>query len=459
MNMNKNYINHLFLTVSMIWIICGCEENTSTIIEEEDDILSGGATTTNLVGSLAFSQPAPNLSQENLNKHLLGDVLFEAAFVKAPATINPGLGPLFNNSSCVNCHIADGRGRPPLGGEQLETMLFRISIPGNDINNGPKPVPGFGRQLQVKSVLGYEPEGNVTISYETIYGTYPDGTSYSLVRPDYNISGRIGSGFLYSPRVAPFVFGTGLLEAIKESDIITLADENDDNQDGVSGRPNFVWNVREETFEIGRFGWKANTPTLLQQLAAAYVNDIGITSPYFPIENCADGTQCDTTGDDPEIDQLTLDMVEIYLQTLAVPSRRNYNDADVKRGKILFKQAGCNSCHTTTFTTGTHKSVPELSNQKIHPYTDLLLHDMGDELADGRPDFMADGNEWRTPPLWGIGLVTVVNGHTNFLHDGRARNLEEAILWHFGEGEKSREKFMNLSKNDRSALIKFLNSL
>jgi len=457
--MNKNYINHLFLTVSMIWIICGCEENTSTIIEEEDDILSGGATTTNLVGSLAFSQPAPNLSQENLNKHLLGDVLFEAAFVKAPATINPGLGPLFNNSSCVNCHIADGRGRPPLGGEQLETMLFRISIPGNDINNGPKPVPGFGRQLQVKSVLGYEPEGNVTISYETIYGTYPDGTSYSLVRPDYNISGRIGNGFLYSPRVAPFVFGTGLLEAIKESDIITLADENDDNQDGVPGRPNFVWNVREETFEIGRFGWKANTPTLLQQLAAAYVNDMGITSPYFPIENCADGTQCDTPGDDPEIDQLTLDMVEIYLQTLAVPSRRNYNDADVKRGKILFKQAGCNSCHTTTFTTGTHKSVPELSNQKIHPYTDLLLHDMGDELADGRPDFMADGNEWRTPPLWGIGLVTVVNGHTNFLHDGRARNLEEAILWHFGEGEKSREKFMNLSKNDRSALIKFLNSL
>lgn len=457
--MNKNYINHLFLTVLMIWIICGCEENTSTIIEEEDDILSGGATTTNLVGSLAFSQPAPNISQENLNKHLLGDVLFEAAFVKAPATINPGLGPLFNNSSCVNCHIADGRGRPPLGGEQLETMLFRISIPGNDINNGPKPVPGFGRQLQVKSVLGYEPEGNVSISYETIYGTYPDGTSYSLVRPDYNISGRIGSGFLYSPRVAPFVFGTGLLEAIKESDIITLADENDDNRDGVSGRPNFVWNVREETFEIGRFGWKANTPTLLQQLAAAYVNDIGITSPYFPIENCADGTQCDTTGDDPEIDQLTLDMVEIYLQTLAVPSRRNYNDADVKRGKILFKQAGCNSCHTTTFTTGTHKSVPELSNQKIHPYTDLLLHDMGDELADGRPDFMADGNEWRTPPLWGIGLVTVVNGHTNFLHDGRARNLEEAILWHFGEGENSREKFMNLSKNDRSALIKFLNSL
>ena len=457
--MKKKYFTCLIFTFLIPLIFLGCEENTTPPIEEEDDIFSGGATTTNLVGSLAFSQPASNLSQENLDKHLLGDVFFEAAFVKAPAIINPGLGPLFNNSSCVNCHIADGRGRPPLGGEQLETMLFRISIPGTDEHNGPNPVPGFGRQLQVKSVLGYDPEGSVTISYETINGTYPDGTPYSLIKPNYNISGRIGNGFLYSPRVAPFVFGVGLLEAIRESDILALADENDADQNGVSGKPNYVWNVQTQSFEVGRFGWKANTPTLLQQLAAAYVNDMGITSPYFLVENCAGGTQCDTTSDDPEIDQHTLDMVEVYLQTLAVPSRRNYNDADVKRGKELFKQVGCNSCHTTIFTTGTHNSIPELSNQKIHPYTDLLVHDMGDELADGRPDFDANGNEWRTPPLWGIGLVSIVNGHTNFMHDGRARNLEEAILWHFGEGENSREKFMNLNKNDRAALLKFLNSL
>lgn len=457
--MLKKYFQLFVLSVIVVFISLGCEESNTPIVEEEDDILSGGGTTTDLVGSLAFSQPAPNLTQENLDKHIIGDALFEAAFVKAPATINPGLGPLFNNSSCVNCHIADGRGRPPLGGEQLETMLFRISISGTDENNGPNPVPGFGRQLQVRSVLGYDPEGTVTISHETINGTYPDGTPYSLVKPNYNISGRIGSGFLNSPRVAPFVFGVGLLEALKESDLLALADENDSNEDGVSGKANYVWNVQTQSFELGRFGWKANTPTLLQQLAAAYVNDMGITSPYFPTENCAGGTQCDTTSDDPEIDQHTLDMVEVYLQTLAVPSRRNYNEADVKHGKKLFKQVGCNSCHTTQFITGTHKSIPELSNQKIHPYTDLLLHDMGDELADGRPDFNANGNEWRTPPLWGIGLVSIVNGHTNFLHDGRARNLEEAMLWHFGEGENSRNKFMNLSKSDREALIKFLNSL
>lgn len=457
--MKKKFLTYLIFTFLISLILLGCEENTTPIVEEENDILSGGATTTDLVGSLAFSQPAPNLTQENLDKHIIGDALFEAAFVKAPAIINPGLGPLFNNSSCVNCHIADGRGRPPLGGEQLETMLFRISISGSDEHNGPNPVLGFGRQLQVRSVLGYDPEGSVTISSETINGTYPDGTPYSLIKPIYNITGRIGSGFLYSPRVAPFVFGIGLLEAIAEQDILALADENDINNDGVSGKPNYVWNVQTQSFELGRFGWKANTPTLLQQIAAAYVNDMGITSPYFPEENCADGTQCDTTSDDPEIDQRTLDMVEVYLQTLAVPSRRNYEDAVVKRGKEVFKQVGCNSCHTTTFTTGTHKSIPELSNQKIHPYTDLLLHDMGDELADGRPDFNASGNEWRTPPLWGIGLVSIINGHTNFLHDGRARNLEEAILWHGGEAKTVRDKFMNLSKSDRESLIKFLNSL
>ena len=342
--MKKKYFLNLIFTFLISLILLSCEENTTPVVEEENDVLSGGATTTDFVGSLAFSQPAPNLSQENLDKHIIGDALFEAAFVKAPAIINPGLGPLFNNSSCVNCHIADGRGRPPFGAEQLETMLFRISIPGSDEHNGPNPVPGFGRQLQTRSILGYDTEGSVTISNEIINGTYPDGTTYSLLKPNYNITGRIGSGFLYSPRVAPFVFGVGLLEAITEQDILALADENDLNGDGVSGKPNYVWNVQTQSFELGRFGWKANTPNLIQQLAAAYVNDMGVTSPYFPTENCADGTQCDTTSDDPEIDQHTLDMVEVYLQTLAVPSRRNYNDADVKRGKEIFKQVGCNSC-------------------------------------------------------------------------------------------------------------------
>lgn len=186
---------------------------------------------------------------------------------------------------------------------------------------------------------------------------------------------------------------------------------------------------------------------------------MGITSPYFPLENCHSNSSCDTTGDDPEITQEFLEAVEFYVQTLAVPSRRNYDKPEVKTGKGLFKEIGCNSCHITEFTTRNHPKVAEVSNQKIHPYTDLLLHDMGDELSDNRPDFNSNGNDWRTPPLWGIGLVEIVNGHTFFLHDGRARTLEEAILWHNGEGKKSKEKFMNLDKTNRNALISFLNSL
>ncbi len=457
--MLKRYIIFVFLLTIGLILYQGCEESNSPFTEDDDDIQSGGAVTTSLSGSLAYSQPAPNLSNEGLGKHLLGDIQFEQVFVEAPAAINPGLGPLFNNNSCVNCHIGDGRGRPPLNGEQFETMLVRISLPGADEYNAPVSVYEFGTQLQDRAVFGYEPEGRVNISYEILNGKYPDGTAYTLSKPKYQITGRIGNNVLISPRVAPAVFGIGLLEAIKEEDILAHADPNDLNQDGVSGKPNYVWNYKTNYRELGRIGLKANTPTLEQQNAAAYRNDIGVTAPIFPTENCSGSSKCDQLSDDPEVSQEILDLVTFYVQTLAVPARRNYNDNEVKRGKMLFKQIGCNSCHVTQFTTGLHKTVPELSGQKIHPYTDLLLHDMGEELADNRPDFEANGNEWRTPPLWGIGLVKIVNGHSNFLHDGRARNLEEAILWHFGEGKNSRQKFMNLSKSDRDALVKYLNSL
>ena len=450
-------ITFLFL---LFYFLQSCKENTTDPVEApEDDILSGGATTVMINGSLAFSQPAANLSGENLDKHLAGDSHFEQSFVKAPSQINPGLGPLFNNNSCINCHISDGRGNPPIAGEQLETMLIRISVPGTGEHNSPNPVPGYGTQLQTQTIIGYEPEGSVQITYTEMPGKYPDGTTYSLRKPNYIITGNVPGGILISPRVAPFIIGLGLLEAIPEEAILANADENDINQDGVSGRTNYVWNYKDNRTELGRFGWKANTPTLIQQAASAYNQDIGITSPLFPMENCYSSGQCDTTNDDPEISQKILDEVELYVQTLGVPARRNYDDPTVKLGKALFTQVGCNSCHITEFTTGTFTKVPELSNQKIHPYTDLLLHDMGEELADNRPDFEATGREWRTPPLWGIGLVQVVNGYSFLLHDGRARNLEEAILWHFGEGENSREKFMNLSKSEREALIKYLQSL
>jgi CxxC motif-containing protein (DUF1111 family) len=444
--------------VAILLVLNSCKENSASPPEEntqEDDILSGGALTTFSSGGNAFSLPAPNLSAEDLDKHSKGDHQFEQRFVQVPAPINPGLGPLFNNNGCITCHVADGRGEAGISG----TMLFRISIPGEDEYGGPNPVSGFGTQLQDKALIGYEPEGNVNITYTEISGKYPDGTGYSLQKPNYSLSGRISSGILLSPRIPPSVFGMGLLESIPAEDIISLADESDNNKDGISGKVNWVWNYKTNEEEIGRFGWKANTPTLLQQTASAYNEDIGITSPYFPLENCYSNGMCDTSNDDPEITEETLEEVTFYVQTLAVPARRNFDDAYVKRGKLIFKQVGCESCHVSTFTTELNSEIPELSNQKIHPYTDLLLHDMGDELADNRPDYKANGNEWRTAPLWGIGLIEIVNGHLSFLHDGRAKSLEEAILWHGGEAKKSKENFMNLIKSDRDALIKFLKSL
>ncbi len=452
----------LIIFFLIAFFLIGCKENIYSppeADESEDDILSGGAATTFTNGSLSYSLPAPNLSAENLEIHLKGDMQFEQSFVKAPALVNPGLGPLFNNNSCSNCHVGDGRGRPPFEGGQLESMLIRISISGSDIHGGPNPVPGFGDQLQTKAVLGSEPEGFVNISYVEIQGSYPDGTKYSLRQPLYNISGSVTSGILHSPRVAPSVFGLGLLEAVPEQTILANADEEDNNGDGISGKANYVWNFRTNKFEIGKFGWKANTPTLLQQTAGAYNNDMGITSVYYPMENCYSNENCDTAGDDPEITTETLNSVALYVQTLAVPSRRNFDDPAVKSGKTLFRQIGCASCHITELKTGIHPEIPELSHQTIHPYTDLLLHDMGEELADNRPDYKADGREWRTPPLWGIGLVEIVNGHTFFMHDGRARNFEEAILWHNGEGKTSKENFVKLSKENRESLIKFLKSL
>ncbi len=337
-------------------------------------------------------------------------------------------------------------------------MLFRISSEGENEFGGPKPISTYGTQLQNKARVGYQPEGNVTINHSEIEGTYPM-TSYFLRNPDYILNGNLGNDVLLSPRVAPSVFGLGLLEAVSDENIIAMSDEYDSNQDGISGKVNYVWNVKDKRNEVGKFGWKANAPNLLQQTAAAYNQDIGITSPYFPLESCYGSNNCDTLNDDPEISQDILNDVVLYVQTLAVPARRNYNNADVKLGKSLFNQLGCNSCHVTKLETGTHSELVELSNQTIHPYTDLLLHDMGKGLADNRPDFKAAGSEWKTPALWGIGLIEIVNGHSSFLHDGRARSLEEAILWHDGEGKQSKDKFMNLNITERKALITLLKSL
>lgn len=394
--------------------------------------------------------------------HLEGDAAFEATFVTAPASVNAGLGPVYNNNSCVSCHARDGRGRPPGPGENIASMLFRVSAPGQNAHGGPLDLPGFGTQLQERSVFGIEPEGSVSIAYTDSTASFADGTQYKLRVPRYSMRSAYrptDASMMLSPRVAPPVFGLGLLEAISETTILSFADESDANGDGISGRPNRVRDIRSGSTALGRFGWKAGAPSLLQQAAAAYHDDMGITTSLFPVEACHGQPQADGRTDDPELGDKELEATVYYTQTLAVPARRNINDADVRRGETVFREAGCTGCHRASMTTGALAGVPEVSGQRIAPYTDLLLHDMGEALADGRPDYIADGREWRTPPLWGIGLTQIVNGHTYFLHDGRARNLLEAVMWHGGEAERSREHVRKLPAGDRMALLRFLESL
>ena len=259
--------------------------------------------------------------------------------------------------------------------------------------------------------------------------------------------------------MAPPVFGLGLIEAVPESTILSFADEDDTNGDGISGKPNYVWNGYTQKMELGRFGLKANAPSLQIQVAGAYQQDMGVSSYVFATESSIGQSQGDGYKDDPEIPDSLMNSVAFYVRTLAVPARRNVTDANVVEGEKIFTQINCVACHKPTVYTGVNTNLPTLSNQRIHPYADFLLHDMGDGLADGRPDFRANGQEWRTATLWGIGLFPKTNGTAFYLHDGRARTLEEAILWHGGEAEQAKQKFVQLTTTERKSLISFLKSL
>ena len=462
----KHFHSLLLLTLLVSILLSACDSESPVAVEStpvfSTSEFSGGETTVFDASSHAFSIPAPNLSTAALAKHLEGDVEFEAVFVTAPAVVNPGLGPIYNNISCINCHSRDGRGRPPGVDEGLVSLLFRLSLPKAEdsvAGKPPTPVPGFGTQLNNRAIVEANPEGTVKIEYTEQTLTTADGTRVHLRHPNYTLTETyqpLPENVEVSPRVAPAVFGLGLLEAIPENAILAYADEADIDGDGISGKPNYVWDVVAQRYTLGRFGWKANQPTLLQQVAAAYNDDMGITTSLFFVENSAGQSQLTEHGVTPEVSDEILEVVTFYVQTLAVPARRNVDDPQVKQGEQLFAEAQCASCHVPTLRTGVLTGVPSVSNQTIHPYTDLLLHDMGPRLADNRPDFHASGSEWRTPPLWGIGLVKRVNGHTNFLHDGRARDLVEAILWHGGEAEASRQTVKQMSKAERDALIAFL---
>jgi CxxC motif-containing protein (DUF1111 family) len=423
--------------------------------------LSGGALTVFDDARDAFSHAAPNLDVESVALHEEGDDAFEAVFVSDGAAENGGLGPVFDNVACEGCHTLDGRGRPPRAGESIGSLLFRASLPGQRRRRGPTPAPGFGLQLQQQAMTGFAPEVRVLVTYAESLGTFSDGSPYRLRVPQYTVQSSyapLPAGLQVSPRVAPAVVGLGLLEAVPDAEVLARADPQDRDGDGVSGHANVVWEAVLRRYALGRFGWKASVPSLLQQNAGAYNGDMGVTSTLLPAEPC-EGDRAGCERHDAEIDEATLEAVTFYTRTLGVPARRNLDDAAAQRGEELFYKAGCAGCHTPTLTTGELPGVPAVSGQTIHAYTDLLLHDMGPGLADARPDFTASGSEWRTPPLWGIGLVRAVSGHTEILHDGRARSLLEAILWHAGEAARARDAVRRMTAPERYALVAFLESL
>ncbi|MEL6647669.1 MAG: di-heme oxidoredictase family protein, partial [Pseudomonadota bacterium] len=431
----------------------------------------------------AFSQPSGNISFEDELTFKVGNGLFKKLWVSSPSSTlaSDGLGPLYNARSCQRCHIKDGRGHPPEGpDDNAVSMFLRVSIPGGPEDGiaeiegylATLPEPNYGKQLQDFGLAGHPAEYSLEITYEEIEVPLSGGETASLRKPTYRAA-NLGYGPLHpdamlSPRVAPQMIGLGLLEAIPAADIMALADPEDADGDGISGRPNIVWSVEYDQPMLGRFGLKAGLPTVRHQSASAFAGDIGISSPLIPDPwgECTENqTQCRTAphGDrddrEFEVDDEGLDLVTFYSQNLGVPARRNVDDPQVLHGKEVFYTTGCVACHQPAFVTHRLEDQPEQSFQLIWPYTNMLLHDMGPGLADNRPEARATGREWRTPPLWGIGLTEEVSGHTYFLHDGRARSLLEAILWHGGEAQSQRDAVVEMPPEDRAALIAFLESL
>ena len=462
----------LILPAAFLLLFISCKDDEQPAgTQETDEQYSGGKNFTTFDRSEnAFGVQGKNMSAEEDGYFVTGNAFFRGNWVTAPASVQSldGLGPVFNAISCGSCHFKDGRAQPPAFPEApLNGLLFRLSIPLDAAHGELAGDPVYGGQLQDKAILGVQPEAKVRVTYMEQSGTYSDGTTYSLRQPVYEFYdlkyGDFAPGMLYSPRIAPQMPGLGLLEIVPESQILEWSDPGDTNGDGISGKPNYVWNTARQQSELGRFGWKANQPDLLQQTAKAFNGDIGITTNLFPEDHLTAFQQMQypgiPNGGAPEISDELLRKVVSYCQTLSVPARRDWDNRQVLRGKLLFSEIKCAACHRPSMSTGVGGTIAALQNQTIRPYTDLLLHDMGPALADNRPDGLATGTEWRTPPLWGIGMIRTVNGHTSLLHDGRARNLEEAVLWHGGEAEKAREDFKKLPVEDREALLRFLESL
>jgi CxxC motif-containing protein (DUF1111 family) len=456
--------------------------------ETSEAFPGGTATTKESINSRdAFSHFSHGIGFEGEARFKVGNAIFRKLWVSAPSSTkaSDGLGPLYNARACQSCHFKDGRGHPPKANypdDNAGSMFLRLSIPpqteeqkrliaAHKVNTIDEPT--YGGQLQNLAIQGLNGEGHMHISYEAVPVTLADGSTVSLRKPTYTITdlkyGPLHPKTLISPRVAPQMIGLGLIEAIPEAQIRAHADPDDADGDGVSGRTNEVWSIENNEVTLGRFGWKAGQPSIAGQSASAFAGDMGISSPLAQQASgdctaaekaCMNAPNGNSGRDgDLEIGRKLFDHVVFYAQNLAVPPRRNASNPTIVQGKALFYGLGCPSCHAPSFTTGKVEGQPQLSNQKIWPYTDVLLHDMGEGLADNRPEGMADGREWRTAPLWGIGLTETVSGHAFFLHDGRARSIEEAILWHGGEGQAARDGYAALSTLEREALEAFVSSL
>lgn len=437
-------------------------------------VKTGGEGTVDQFDHNAYSLPQANLSMTRRLDFSVGNSFFRNPWVEAPASTDArdGLGPLFNTNSCQGCHIKDGRGHPPGADDKPVSLFLRLAVPADPKRDadilkihGFKPAPVYGSQLQTAALPAALPEADLVIEWKSVTETLSDGIEVELRKPVYRIEnpnyGPLPEDLLVSPRVAPQMIGMGLLEAIPLEDLQSLADPEDADNDGLSGKLNQVWDLSSQQTVPGRFGWKAAEPNVHQQSMGAFAGDMGLTSTIKPATDCTPEQNCErfTNGGSPEVSDKVSNFVTFYARSLAVPARRNLDNVSVQQGAELFNETGCASCHTPRHTTGTAPDRPDLSNQTIWPYTDLLLHDMGPALADGRGEFLANGNEWRTPPLWGIGLAQRVNPQSGFLHDGRARTLEEAVLWHGGEAKPAAERYRQMPAEDREALLDFLNSL
>ncbi len=448
------------------------------------DALTAGPWTSTELGSSAYTIPIDTLTAKQGKRFVEGKEQFNEAWVVAPDPSGVwGLGPTFNEDRCAHCHEANGRSASIAdGGDLVRGPLVRLSISGQTEFGGPLPHPAYGDQFQNRGIEGrVPPEGKVLVAYASHKVQLGDGEVLTLRVPQLRFVdlqfGEIGEDTMTSLRVAPQLVGLGLLEAVPEETLLAIAASQ--GAQGVSGRPNYVWDIENERRIMGRFGWKANQPSVRQQVAAAFIGDIGATTYMFDGENCPSvqkqcldtpsaascGGQGGCAGNAfrPEVNPSRLTNISLYIRALAVPARRNAGNPTVEKGEKLFTDAQCSACHVPELKTAAEANLPHdiksAANVTIHPYTDLLLHDMGPDLADGRPDFEATGSEWRTPPLWGIGLLTTVNGHSDLLHDGRARNVTEAILWHGGEALAARERFRTMSADDRAAMVAFVESL